>query len=57
MAPQAARRSELRDRSVEMLKKDLILKNPLRTWEPDTGSFGSQQAAFYLNASIFEVPI
>ena len=37
MAPQAATLIYLRDRSVEMLKKDLILKNPLRAWEPDTG--------------------
>ncbi len=37
MAPQAATLIFLRDRSVEMLKKDLILKNPLRAWEPDTG--------------------
>jgi len=37
MAPPAANLIYLRDRSVEMLKKDLILKNPLRAWEPDTG--------------------
>ena len=37
MAPQAATLIFLRDRSVEMLKKDLILKNPVRAWEPDTG--------------------
>jgi hypothetical protein len=37
MAESAATLIYLRDRSVEMLKKDLILKNPLRTWEPDTG--------------------
>jgi hypothetical protein len=37
MAPGAATLIYLRDRSVEMLKKDLILKNPLRAWEPDTG--------------------
>jgi len=37
MAPRAATLIYLRDRSVEMLKKDLILKNPLRAWEPDTG--------------------
>jgi hypothetical protein len=37
MAEGAANLIYLRDRSVEMLKKDLILKNPLRAWEPDTG--------------------
>jgi len=37
MAAQAATLIYLRDRSGEMLKKDLILKNPLRAWEPDTG--------------------
>lgn len=37
MAPGAATLIYLRDRSVEMLKKDLIIKNPLRAWEPDTG--------------------
>jgi hypothetical protein len=37
MAAQAATLIYLRDRSAEMLKKDLILKNPLRAWEPDTG--------------------
>ena len=37
MPGQAATLIYLRDRSVEMLKKDLILKNPLRAWEPDTG--------------------
>jgi hypothetical protein len=37
MAGQAATLIYLRDRSVEMVKKDLILKNPLRAWEPDTG--------------------
>ena len=37
MAPGAATLIYLRDRSVEMLKKDLILKNPLRAWEPETG--------------------
>jgi hypothetical protein len=37
MAPRSATLIYLRDRSVEMLKKDLILKNPLRAWEPDTG--------------------
>jgi len=37
MTPRAANLIFLRDRSVEMLKKDLILKNPLRAWEPDTG--------------------
>jgi hypothetical protein len=37
MGESAATLIYLRDRSVEMLKKDLILKNPLRAWEPDTG--------------------
>jgi hypothetical protein len=37
MAERAATLIYLRDRSVEMLKNDLILKNPLRAWEPDTG--------------------